>query len=314
MKTACYVLALAILTAGALCASAADEALDLNRVRQLHQKVQSGQQLTPEEQAYYERGKGARRNGRTDEQPSKDRAGDSAPPALEAKTSTGCVPLCDMMADDRYKGEDGGLYSGGRNTPPEAHLKAALAEAAKMQPLGVDGQPSPSGKIVLLTHGMSATTMESQQFIKLANADPRKSPAVLLVDGAQGGIDARKWVEDTHTRRGESPWDRLGQRIKSAGGTPQQVQVLWMKHAIAMKNDRRVRQFGEFPKHAQQLKDDMAEILRMLKQRYPNSPRFEVHPNSYEPVTSYDHAPVAHVSIHASQEYPSKLLLPEIAP
>jgi predicted acyl esterase len=45
-----------------------------------------------------------------------------------------------------------------------------------------------------------------------------------------------------------------------------------------------------------------------------NSPRFEVHPNSYEPVMSYDHAPVAHVSIHASPAYPSKLLLPEVAP
>jgi hypothetical protein len=43
-----------------------------------------------------------------------------------------------------------------------------------------------------------------------------------------------------------------------------------MKHAIAMKNDGRMRQFGQFPKHAEQLKDDMAEILRILKQRYPN--------------------------------------------
>ena len=34
-------------------------------------------------------------------------------------------PLTDMTAEDRYKGEDGGLYGGGRNSPPEAHLKAA---------------------------------------------------------------------------------------------------------------------------------------------------------------------------------------------
>src|SRR4029077_8873695 len=46
----------------------------------------------------------------------------------------------------------------------------------------------------------------------------------------------------------------------------QQVQVVWMKHAIA-----RVKHlFGDFPKSAAQLKDDMAEIVGTLKQRYPN--------------------------------------------
>jgi predicted acyl esterase len=45
-----------------------------------------------------------------------------------------------------------------------------------------------------------------------------------------------------------------------------------------------------------------------------NSPRFEVHPNSYEPVFSYDDAPVAHVSIHTSEERASKLVLPEMMP
>jgi predicted acyl esterase len=45
-----------------------------------------------------------------------------------------------------------------------------------------------------------------------------------------------------------------------------------------------------------------------------NSPRFEVHPNSYEPVNSYDNAPVAHVVIHTSSEQASKLVLPETTP
>jgi hypothetical protein len=93
--------------------------------------------------------------------------------------------------------------------------------------------------------------------------------------------DSGRTQTATHTRQDESPWDRLEHRIKSAGVAPQQVQVLWMKHAIAMKNDGRVRQFGEFPKHAQQLKDDMAEILRMLKQRYPNLKLAYVSSRSY---------------------------------
>ena len=40
---------------------------------------------------------------------------------------------------------------------------------------------------------------------------------------------------------------------------------MWLKHAIA-----RPAQIGDFPKHVTQLKDDTAEILRMLKRRFPN--------------------------------------------
>jgi hypothetical protein len=88
---------------------------------------------------------------------------------------------------------------------------------------------------------------------------------VLLIDGAQGGIDSRKWVADTHTRRDTSPWETLDKRVKAAGATPQQVQVVWMKHAVA-----RPAQVGEFPKHATQLKDDTIAILHLLKERFPN--------------------------------------------
>ena len=190
-------------------------------------------------------------------------------------------PLTDMSAEDRYQGEDGGLYGGGRNSPPEAHFKAALAEAAKIQPLDADGKPSPNGKIVLMTHGMSNTTQESQRFIKVANADPLRNPAVVLVDGAQGGMDSRKWVEDTCTRSGASPWDRLEQRIKSAGATPPQVQAIWMKHALSLKNDARMRQFGGFPNYARQLQGDMAQLVVMLKKRYPNLRIIYVSSRSY---------------------------------
>ena len=202
--------------------------------------------------------------------------------ALAAVGTTAIAkPLTDMTAENRYKGEDGGLYGGGRNSPPEAHFKAALAEAVKIQALDADGKPSPNGKIVLMTHGMSNTTLESQRFIEVANADPLKNPAVVLVDGAQGGMDSRKWIEDTHTRSGASPWDRLERRIKSAGATPPQVQVIWMKHAISLKNDARMRHFGGFPNYARQLQGDMAQLVVMLKKRYPNLRLVYVSSRSY---------------------------------
>ena len=246
--------------------SPADDAIDSRKLRELHQKAKNGQKLTPDEQAYYERGKAARQKGEVP----KKKDSSAATAAVTTGTSTGLVPLWDMAADDRYNDQDGGLYGGGCNTPPAAHLQAAMELAAKIQPLDASGKPAPDGKIVLLTHGMSNTTNESERFIEIANADPRKNPAVLLIDGAQGGIDSRKWVEDTHTRRDTSPWDALDKRVKAAGATPQQVQVVWMKHAIAMKNDAADRHYGEFPKYPTQLKEDQAEILHLLKQRFPN--------------------------------------------
>jgi len=45
-----------------------------------------------------------------------------------------------------------------------------------------------------------------------------------------------------------------------------------------------------------------------------NAPRYEIHPNSYKPVASYDGAPIAHVAVQTSAQYPSRLILPVIAP
>lgn len=41
-----------------------------------------------------------------------------------------------------------------------------------------------------------------------------------------------------------------------------------------------------------------------------SSPAYEVHPNSYEPVKGYDDAPVAHQTIHCTEEFPSAVILP----
>lgn len=43
-----------------------------------------------------------------------------------------------------------------------------------------------------------------------------------------------------------------------------------------------------------------------------STPAYEVHPNSYEPVMSYDNSPVAHQQIHTSKKYPSRIILPVI--
>src|SRR4051812_42693433 len=63
----------------------------------------------------------------------------------------GLIPLDEISASDRYKGEDGGLYGGGQNRPPQSHRKAAEAEIAKIRPLDAEGKPSASGRIVFIS-------------------------------------------------------------------------------------------------------------------------------------------------------------------
>jgi len=240
-----------------------DDKIDWLKARRLFRKSQAGEKLTKDERAYLDRAMAARRK--------KAGGRKQAGKRSEPKSSLDLKPLTGMASADRYKGQDGGLYGGGKNTPPEKHLKAALAEAAKIQPLDADGKPAKDGKIVLLSNGMSNATQEFSRFIRLANADEQKSPSVVIVDGAFGGMVASRWANPANLRRKgkgksrPSPWEMLARRLKQAGVSPRQVQAVWFKQA-----EPGPASLGEFPKHAQKLKDNLVVVLQMLKQRFPN--------------------------------------------
>jgi hypothetical protein len=165
-----------------------------------------------------------------------------------------------MTADDRYKGEDGGLYGRGNNQPPEAHRAAALEASRRVTPLDERGKPSNDGKIVLLSIGMSNTAGEFITFKDLADSDPQKSPQVVLVNGAVGGAGARSWANGPR-----GPWSTVAQRLAEAKVSPQQVQVVWLKHAEPMPEPDAVRL-----EHAKNLKKWLAAIVHTLKAEYPN--------------------------------------------
>src|ERR1035441_7592842 len=114
--------AAAILTVLAGCALfAADDApIDPVRGRALMQKSQRGETLTPEESAYLERVRAEIRRRIAQKRGSAPPAADTAP-AVRADWSS-LVPLTDLT--NTYKGQDGGLYGGGKNEPPAAHRSA----------------------------------------------------------------------------------------------------------------------------------------------------------------------------------------------
>lgn len=186
------------------------------------------------------------------------RGGDARMPAAAGKPSVGLKPLTEMTAEERYKGEDGGLYGAGKNEPPPALAAAASRAAAKIAPLDADGQPSPQGKIGLVSISMSNATMEYSLFKQLADRDPQKSPSVAVVDCAQGGQAMAEWV-DPQARA----WSEAERRLAQAGVSPKQVQVVWVK--LANKSPR-----GELAEHVGKLKDDTRAVLRNAKARFPN--------------------------------------------
>jgi hypothetical protein len=230
------------------------DGIDWQRAGELHRRVQNGEKLSSEDQAYYDKAKaihdrGAKGGGQQ---------GATTGPAPDGKDSVGLVPLTELGAG-KYKGEDGGLYGGGRNEPPPAHAAAARKELAKIQPLDADGKPSADGKVVLISVGMSNTTQEFSRFKQLADADLEKSPKLVIVDCAQGGQTAARWAAGT-----DAPvWRTAHERLKTAGVTPQQVQVVWLKQANAGPS-------GEFPDYAKQLQADITADLDLLKTEFPN--------------------------------------------
>lgn len=177
------------------------------------------------------------------------------------------------MGGQTYLGFSGGLYPGG-NSIPAPHAAAGATRAVSVAPLDGNGNPSPSGKIALVSIGMSNTTQEfcapanpapcnSWSFVGQATADPAVNHSTLvLVNGAAGGQTAATW---------DSPADPNYDRVRdtdlaAAGLTERQVQVAWVKVA----NGVPTQSLPSFAADAYTLETQMGNIVRALKVRYAN--------------------------------------------
>jgi hypothetical protein len=79
---------------------------------------------------------------------------------------------------------------------------------------------------------MSNTEAEFQSFMDLVHGDPQVNPRVVLINGAQGGRTADRWVDPA------SPtYDEVDRRLASRELTPAQVQVFWIKQTLTRGGD-----------------------------------------------------------------------------
>jgi Cu/Ag efflux protein CusF len=171
-------------------------------------------------------------------------------------------PLTELGTGE-YHGSQGGLYPDGKNQRPAAHEMAGIALARSIRPLDAAGHASESGKIVLLSIGMSNTSQASDGFARQLAECGEKNPRLVFVNGAQGGMTAKMTQNANDGGTGERYWTTVDQRLRSAGVTPVQVQAVWIKQADAGPTEG-------FPTYAQTLQAELGRIVQTLKTRCPN--------------------------------------------
>ncbi len=232
------------------------------------------------------------------------------PPPVEHSQPT---PLTELVRDDgvadTYLGFEGGLYLG-RNSIPAAHAAFGRESINRIQPLDLDGNPTPDGTVVLLSIGMSNVTQEWCQFFPGPSSrrpspcnpwtfmgrmsdDPRVNPNVFILNGARGARALDDWDEPTDTE-----FDRVKNTVLRYHGVSEaQVQVIWIKAALG-------RELFPDERHTLPASDSDAYVteftagnhLRALKSRYPNLRMVIISSRtngSHSPQTSASPEPIA---------------------
>ena len=185
----------------------------------------------------------------------------AAPPAQQDTSKL--VPLTDLGSRN-YQGFPGGLYPDGKNHRPAPHEAAGVKLAAQVQPLDTDGKPSGDGRIVLLGIGFSNTVQAFHGFMEVAADDRQINPQVLLVNGAVGGMSAAMVQDADDQRTGTRYWNTVDERLKTAGATRAQVQVVWIKETDPAPH------VGNFPDYIRTLESELTRIVQLLPARFPN--------------------------------------------
>ncbi|MDZ4667477.1 MAG: T9SS type A sorting domain-containing protein [bacterium] len=176
--------------------------------------------------------------------------------------STGFTPINDLGLET-FNGSTGGLYPGGSNFIPTNHKLAGLQMASQIQCLDTNGKADPiNGKIVWLSIGLSNTTLETQQFIPIANSFTGKNPKLSLVDGAVGAMSA-SYISTPSNINYATYWNTVAMRLKNAGVTANQVEVIWLKEANPA---------GTVPvkEYYDSLVVQYKRIMHEVKNRFPN--------------------------------------------
>jgi hypothetical protein len=166
------------------------------------------------------------------------------------------IPLTDLGPAE-YLGFAGGLYPDGKNSRPSAYERAGLAVGETVQALDKEGKPSATGKIVIVSIGMSNTSREFSQFIRLTDNHARKNPDLVMIDAARNGAAATEIALPFGDY-----WKHVDTQLQRGEASAAQVQVAWLKAALANEPPG-------FPEKAQLLQRTLRSIVGILGTKFP---------------------------------------------
>jgi Big-like domain-containing protein len=173
-------------------------------------------------------------------------------------TSTPMTALTDL-GTGTYQGSEGGLYPNGSNVRPASHDADGVAFAQGIQPLDANGNPSPTGKYVLMAIGESTAQNEFSRLLPIANADPAKNPNLVLVNGAQGGATPNNFTSTT-----SAYWSTvLNNYLPQNGVTANQVVAIWMEDTDGIAT-------GTFPTDIANLQTEYETMMQTMLTLFPN--------------------------------------------
>jgi hypothetical protein len=173
-------------------------------------------------------------------------------------TTTPMVALTDL-GTGTYQGYQAGLYPNGSNVRPASHDSDGVTFAQGIQPLDSNGNPSPTGKYVLLAMGESTAQNEFNRLLPIANADPKKNPNLMIVNGAQGGATPNNFTSSTSVY-----WSMvLNNYLPQNGVTANQVVAIWMEDTDGIAT-------GTFPSDITALKSEYETIMQTMHTLFPN--------------------------------------------
>jgi hypothetical protein len=220
-----------------------------------------------------------------------------------ATTPFSATPLVDFTPGQLYLGQFSGMLYNGSNSPPADQLAAGQAAAAAVQPLDINGNPSPNGVIGLISLGMSeaydewcdGSTCTSYSFTGQAASNSGVNHSTLVIlDGATSGTNTTSWV----CPYGDCPlgttapnwYDRvLNDILIPAGVTEAQVQVVWIQEANPGPT-----WFPSLPNSsadAYAFEYYLGQVLHTLKIRWPNVQQVFISSRIYAGYANTDQSP-----------------------
>jgi hypothetical protein len=169
------------------------------------------------------------------------------------------VPINDL-ATGTFRGYEGGLFPNGTNTPSGTYGRDLLSACKSVVPIDTFGLSSSSGSIVFISLGGSTSGHLFDSLKAKTTRSPRANPYLQLLkcSNGYGSASVNSIMNPT-----DPYWDFVTQVILGQHSSFRQVQVVYLE-----SDDSSVK--VNFPQRPAQLKSELQECFRTLKNKFPN--------------------------------------------